>query len=98
VRALRDPSFYVSSLLELSRANAADRRVLWRQAMAALSRANADDGPGPLDGLHPDVLVRGVGAALADGLADDLDWLSPSAAGVALYTLAAALPVGTEQR
>ncbi|MBX3227843.1 MAG: serine/threonine protein kinase [Labilithrix sp.] len=95
---MRDTSFYVASLLELASASAADRRVLWRQAMAALSRANADDGPGPLEGIHPDVLVKGVSAALAAGLADDLDWLSPSAAGVALYTLAAALPVGTEQR
>lgn len=94
---LRDKSFYVSSLLELASANAADRRVLWRQAMAALAKAT-DDGPGPLEGFHPDVLVRGVNAALADGLADDLDWLSPQAAGVALYTLAAALPLGMEQR
>lgn len=93
---LRDRSFYVSSLLELASASSADRRVLWRQAMAALSRA--DDGPSPLEGLHPDVLLRGVSAALSAGLADDLDWLSPQAAGVALYTLAAALPVGTEQR
>ena len=66
--------------------------------MAALSRASLDDGPGPLEGLHPDVLLKGVSAALAAGLADDLDWLSPQAAGVALYTLAAALPVGIEQR
>jgi hypothetical protein len=95
---LRDNSFYVSSLLELADASSADRRVLWRQAMAALSRANLDEGPGPLEGLHPDVLQRGVSAALSAGLADDLDWLSPQAAGVALYTLAAALPVGTEQR
>jgi hypothetical protein len=95
---LRDNSFYVSSLLELADASAANRRVLWRQAMAALSRVNLDGGPGPLEGLHPDVLVKGVNAALQDGLADDLDWLSPAAAGVALYTLAAALPVGSEQR
>lgn len=64
--------------------------------MAALSRAS--EGPGPLEGIHPDVLVKGVAAALSTGLVDDLDWLSPAAAGVALYTLAAALPVGTEQR
>lgn len=95
---MRDNSSYVSNLLELADANAQDRRVLWRQAMAALSRASLDDGPGPLEGLHPDVLLRGVSAALAAGLADDLDWLSPQAAGVALYTLAAALPVGFEQR
>ena len=95
---MRDNAFYVSNLLELAQASASDRRVLWRQAMAALSRASTDGGPSPLEGIHPDVLVRGVAAALADGLADDLDWLSPSAAGVALYTLAAALQVGTEQR
>src|SRR5262249_25521217 len=57
-----------------------------------------DDGPGLLEGLHPDVLQRGVNAALTAGLVDDLDWLSPQAAGIALYTLAAALPVGLEQR
>ncbi len=95
---MKDPSFYVSSLLELAEASAQDRRALWRQAMAALSRAAAEDGPGPLEGLHPDVLLKGVQAALATGLVDDLDWLSPQAAGVALYTLAAALPVGSEQR
>ena len=95
---MRDNSFYVSSLLELADASAADRRVLWRQAIAALSRVNLDEGPGPLEGLHPDVLLKGVSAALHAGLADDLDWLSPQAAGVALYMLAAALPVGFEQR
>lgn len=66
--------------------------------MAALSRAPTEGGPGPLEGLHPDVLLKGVQAALANGLVDDLDWLSPQAAGIALYSLAAALPVGTEQR
>lgn len=95
---MRDNSFYVSSLLELADASASDRRALWRQAVAALSRVTLDGGPGPLEGLHPDVLVKGVNAALFDGLVDDLDWLSPAAAGVALYTLAAALPVGIEQR
>jgi hypothetical protein len=77
---LRDPSFYVSSLLELADASPNDRRGLWRQAMAALSRAPTEGGPGPLEGLHPDVLLKGVQAALANGLVDDLDWLSPQAA------------------
>ena len=95
---MRDPSFYVSSLLELAGASPNDRRGLWRQAMAALSRAPADGGPGALEGLHPEVLLKGVQAAIEGGLVDDLDWLSPQAAGIALYTLAAALPVGTEQR
>lgn len=95
---MRDPSFYVSSLLELADASPNERRGLWRQAMAALSRATTEGGPGPLEGLHPDVLLKGVQAALESGLVDDLDWLSPQAAGIALYSLAAALPVGTEQR
>ncbi|MBX3185418.1 MAG: serine/threonine protein kinase [Labilithrix sp.] len=95
---MRDPSFYVSSLLELAQASPNDRRGLWRQAMAALSRVPTEGGPGPLEGLHPDVLLKGVQAALEGGLVDDLDWLSPQAAGIALYSLAAALPVGSEQR
>lgn len=95
---MKDPSFYVSSLLELAEANPQDKRTLWRQAMAALSRAASEEGPGPLEGLHPDVLLRGVQAALSAGLVDDLDWLFPPAAGVALYMLAAALPASTEQR
>jgi hypothetical protein len=95
---VRDPSFYVSSLLELADASPDDRRGLWRQAMAALSRAPNEGGPGPLEGLHPDVLLKGVQVALTNGLVDDLDWLSPQAAGIALYTLASALPVGVEQR
>lgn len=88
----------MSSLLELATASPNERRGLWRQAMAALSRAPTEGGPGPLEGLHPDVLLKGVQAALANGLVDDLDWLSPHAAGIALYSLAAALPVGSEQR
>jgi hypothetical protein len=95
---LRDPSFYVSSLLDLAGASPNERRGLWRQAMAALSRAPTDGGPGALEGLNQDVLLKGVQAALDAGLVDDLDWLSPQAAGIALYSLAAALPVGVEQR
>lgn len=95
---MKDPSFYVASLLELANAKPEDRRTLWRQAMAALSRAATEEGPGPLEGLHPDVLLKGAQAALSAGLADDLDWLFPPAAGVALYMLAAALPASAEQR
>ena len=66
--------------------------------MAALARATTEDGPGPLEGLHPNALLGGVRAALQAGLADDLDWLAPEAAGAALYELASALPIGSEQR
>jgi hypothetical protein len=96
---VRDPSFYVSGLLELhNQSDAAERRAMWRQSMAALARAMVEEGPGPLDGLHPDALVKGVRAALNNQLVDDLDWLEPAAAGAALYELASALPIGTEQR
>ncbi|HEY2516287.1 MAG TPA: serine/threonine protein kinase, partial [Polyangiaceae bacterium] len=96
---MRDPSFYVSGLLELHNvSDVAERRTMWRQSMAALARGVAEEGPGPLDGLHPDALVRGVRAALGSQLVDDLDWLEPAAAGAALYELASALPLGPEQR
>jgi hypothetical protein len=96
---VRDATFYASGLLELDKLNsAAERRACWRQSMAALARATAEEGPGPLEGLHPSALVAGVRAALNAGLADDLDWLASAAAGAALYELASALPVGPEQR
>ncbi len=66
--------------------------------MAVLARAASEEGPGPLEGLHPNALLAGVRAALQAGLADDLDWLAPAAAGAALYELASALPIGFEQR
>jgi hypothetical protein len=65
--------------------------------MAALSRGPGD-GPGPLEGLRPEALVAGVRTALNSGLVDELDWLDPPAAGIALYTLACGLPNGHEQR
>ena len=95
---MRDPTFYVNGLLELHELSASERRASWRQCMAALARATVDDGPGPLEGVHPEALVDGVRAALQSGLVDDLDWLAPPAAGSALYELASALPLGPEQR
>ncbi len=95
---MRDASFYASGLLELPRLAGAERRASWRQSMAVLARVTSEDGPGPLEGLHPNALLAGVRAALQEGLADDLDWLAPAAAGAALYELASALPVGPEQR
>ncbi len=95
---MRDATFYASGLLELHNLSGAERRASWRQSMAMLARVATEDGPGPLEGLHPNALVAGVRSALQAGLADDLDWLAPAAAGVALYELASALPVGAEQR
>ena len=96
---MRDATVYASTLLELHMlAGAAERRAAWRQSMATLARAVAEDGSRPLEGLHPEGLVLGVRAALGAGLVDDLDWLAPEAAGAALYELASALPLGPEQR
>jgi eukaryotic-like serine/threonine-protein kinase len=96
---VRDATFYASSLLDLHKLEGAvERRASWRQSIAALARATAEDGPGPLEGLHPEALLKGVQAALRADLVDDLDWLAPSAAGAALYELASALPLGPEQR
>ena len=80
---VRDATFYASSLLELhnlSGAPSGARRggSRWRRSPAPPT----EDGPGPLEGLHPNALVAGVRAALQAGLADDLDWLAPAAAGV----------------
>jgi len=96
---VKDASFYVGGLLDLHKLRQeSDKRATWRQSMAALARAMEDEGPGPLDALHPEALLQGVKAALASGLVDDLDWLEPSKAGAALYELASALPLGPERR
>jgi hypothetical protein len=95
---VRDASFYVSQLLVFQNASKEERRQLWRQALAALAKATTEEGPGPLDGLHPEQLVPAAKAALADGLVDELDWLAPAAAGMSLYAFASALPAGAEQR
>ncbi len=95
---VKDPGLYVQSLVDLHQRSTEERRVLFRQAVTALSRARVDDGPGPLEGLNPDLLALGLKAVLAEGLLDDLDWLAPPAAGRALFLLAAALPVGPAQR
>lgn len=87
-----------ASLIGLYTQKPADRRVIFRQALAALARSAAEEGPGPLEGLRPEALQRAVAAAIEGGLFDDLDWLDPGPAGCALYQLAAALPASAEQR
>ena len=96
---MKDASFYVGGLLDLPKlTQPADRRAAWRQSVAALARAPVDDGPGPLEGLHPEALLLGIQVAIDGGFVDDLDWLSTAAAGCALYELASALPFGKEKR
>ena len=95
---VRDPYVFTSGLLDLPTIeDPAERRAVFRQSMATLARVGAE-GPRPLEGLHPEALIRGVKTALGSGMIDDLDFLAPGPAGAALFELAAALPVGPEQR
>jgi hypothetical protein len=75
-----------------------EKRAAWRQSITALAQVAAEEGPGPLEGLNPEALGAGVRMALQAGFVDDLDWLAPAPAGLALYELASALPLGGEQR
>jgi hypothetical protein len=74
------------------------RRAAWRQGLAALATAAADQQPTPLEGAASEALLTGVRVALATGLVDDLDWLSKPLAAAALLELASALPQGREKR
>ncbi len=74
-----------------------ERRRVTRHALAMLAQV-ADREPAPLEGIPADALMHAVRTALADGLLDDLTWLAPSAAAVALFELSQALPPCTERR
>ncbi|MCC6216762.1 MAG: serine/threonine protein kinase [Polyangiaceae bacterium] len=89
----------VDALLALPRlADPAERRAAFRQGVAALGQAVRVTGPPPLDGVEPSELVRAVHVALGSGLCDELDWIAPGPAAVALYELSVALPPGRERR
>ncbi|MCA9592635.1 MAG: protein kinase [Myxococcales bacterium] len=90
------PAEALIALTRLTDAN--ERRASWRQAVAALGQSVRVTGPPPLDGIAPERLVLAVRHALEQGLADDLDWIAPSSAVVALYELTIALPAGAERR
>lgn len=74
-----------------------ERRAGWRQALAALGELGRVEGPPPLDGLAPAVLVRAVQVALETGLVEDLDWAAPERAAVALYEMTSAMPPSRER-
>jgi hypothetical protein len=78
--------------------DSSERRASFRQAMAALGQGLDSHGPPPLDGVDADVLVRAAQVAIDTGLVDELDWLAPGTAAVALYELTAALPTGKPRR
>lgn len=89
----------IDALVTLPRLNEeGERRARWRQAVTALGQQTSIDGPPPLDGADLGALVNAARVALDSGLADDLDWIAPGPAGVALYELTTALPAGNERR
>jgi hypothetical protein len=87
---------FLEGLLSLHRYEEADRRAVFRQSIAALART--PPGQSALEGCDEAALARGVSAALADGLFDDLGWLAAPAAAAALYQIANALPLGAARR
>ncbi len=96
---MRGSQDYLVGLAQLGELPTAEgRRTAWRQGLAALASAAADQQPTPLEGTGADALLTGVRVALATGLVDDLDWLSKPLAAAALFELAAALPQGREKR
>lgn len=88
--------FFLEGLLSLDRYERADRRAVFRQSVASV--ALATPGQTPLEGCDEQALARSVHAALGDGLFEDLGWLAPPAAAVALFEIAGALPLGAERR
>ncbi len=89
----------VEALVSLSRLESTDeRRASWRQAITALGGSPRVTGPPPLDDVDPHQIHRAIQIALEDGLCDDLDWIAPGKAAVALYEVTAILPSGRERR
>jgi len=88
--------FFLEGLLSLDRYERAERRAVFRQSVASIALAAPDQAP--LEGCDEAALARSVHVALADGLFEDLGWLAAPAAGVALYEIAGALPLGAERR
>ncbi|MGK3982267.1 serine/threonine-protein kinase [Sorangium sp. So ce136] len=96
---MRPRAEYLEGLVDLTSHDDPNvRRALFRQTVASIALIDALDGSTPLDSLSPDGLLRSVQTAMADGLLDDLSWLAPAAASVALYEIAGALPHGPERR
>ncbi|MBN2573349.1 MAG: serine/threonine protein kinase, partial [Deltaproteobacteria bacterium] len=90
---------YLAGLAQIhTRESLDDRRSLWRQGMASLAAAAADQQPTPLEGLAAEQLLASARVALSTGLVDDLSFLSRPDAAAALFELAGALPPSPEKR
>lgn len=89
---------FLARLLELPRVQDKDvRRGVFRQTIAALGLGD-QAGSMSLAGVDPKALGRSIQMVWADGFLDDLDFIAPSAAAVALYQIAGALPLASERR
>ena len=77
---------YLAGLAQIhTRESLDDRRSLWRQGMASLAAAAADQQPTPLEGMATDQLLSSVRCALSSGLVEDLSFLSRPVAAAALF-------------
>ncbi len=86
------------ALISLGRlSDPAERSAAWRQGITALGVGVRLVGPPPLERVEPSQLAGATRVALASGLVDDLDWIAPETAAVALYELTSALPSGVEK-
>ncbi len=88
--------FSLEGILHLDRYERADRRSVFRQSIASI--ALAATGQAPLEGVDGAAVARSVQTAFADGLFEDLSWLAAPAAAVAVYEIAAVLPISVERR
>ena len=91
----------VEALASLTRLKSTgEQRASWRQAIAALGHAAAGgfSGAPPLEGMAQEIIARAAEVAIDSGLADDLEWIAPGPATVALYEITAALPPGKTRR
>lgn len=95
--AMRDATGYTTEFLQLPEAeDARERQLVFRQAMAYLARGA--EGPAALGSADPRALDAAVTLALHEKLFDDLEWLDPIGACLALYELTAALAPSPSQR
>jgi len=89
---------FLARLLELPHIeDQSVRRGIFRQTITELG-IDASSGPLGLAGVDPRALARSMQTAWSDALLDDLDFIAPAAAAVALYQIAGALPLGAERR
>lgn len=90
---------FLARLLELPRIESKSVRLgIVRQAIVALGMGDQGRAPMALAGVDPAALHASLRVAHADGTLEQLDFVSPAAAAIALYQIAGALPLGSERR